>query len=95
MADDEWELVHAHTRADMLRDGWLVDVTELAAEAGFRRASVAFTSAAWMEATSGEADVERVRFRARGSAAPVGLVLHIGPGDHGEPVFTVLLDGED
>jgi hypothetical protein len=40
------EPIHCYTRADALEDGYLVDVTETAHEAGFRY-PVALTRAAW------------------------------------------------
>lgn len=43
---DGWEVIHTYTRADALRDGTLVDVTEAAREAGFRF-PVAVTRAVW------------------------------------------------
>jgi hypothetical protein len=43
---DEADLIHRYTRADALRDGVLIDVSETAKEAGFRY-PVALTRAAW------------------------------------------------
>jgi hypothetical protein len=43
---EEGDLVHRYTRADALRDGVLIDVTETAREAGIRW-PVALTCAAW------------------------------------------------
>src|SRR6476469_6356048 len=40
------DLIHAYSRADALRDGVLIDVTEMAAEAGIRY-PVALTSTVW------------------------------------------------
>jgi hypothetical protein len=45
MFDDE-DLIHRYTRADALRDGVLVDVSQTAREAGFKF-PVALTRAAW------------------------------------------------
>jgi hypothetical protein len=43
---DEADLIHRYTRADGLRDGVLIDVSEVAKEAGIRW-PVALTAAAW------------------------------------------------
>jgi hypothetical protein len=43
---EDAELVHRYTRADALRDGALIDVSETAREAGFKY-PVALTAAAW------------------------------------------------
>jgi hypothetical protein len=40
------DLIHAYTRADAIRDGVLIDVSETAREAGFRF-PVALTQAVW------------------------------------------------
>lgn len=40
------EVIHSYNRAQAIEDGHLIDVSEAAAEAGFR-VSVAITSAAW------------------------------------------------
>lgn len=45
------EVIHRYTRAQALSDGVLVDVTEIAREAGFR-APVALTVAAWDKAVA-------------------------------------------
>ena len=45
---DDAEVIHAYTRADALRDGVLIDVSEAAREAGFRF-PVALTAAAWVK----------------------------------------------
>jgi hypothetical protein len=42
------EIIHAYTRAQAIKDGDLMDVTALAAEAGFR-VPVALTAAAWSD----------------------------------------------
>ena len=44
-------LIHAYTRADAIADGALIDVTETAAENGYRF-PVAITCAAWAEAVA-------------------------------------------
>jgi hypothetical protein len=43
---EDAELIHPYSRADALRDGVLIDVSELAKDAGFRY-PVALTAAAW------------------------------------------------
>src|SRR5207237_8637716 len=43
---DEADLIHRYSRADALRDGVLIDVSETAKEAGIRY-PVALTAAAW------------------------------------------------
>jgi Family of unknown function (DUF6573) len=48
---DERDLIHRYTRADALRDGVLIDVTQAAQEAGFRW-PVAMTVAAWAKCGS-------------------------------------------
>ena len=124
-------LIYAYTRANAIADGTLVDVTELAHEAGFR-VPVAITAAAWSDCVAWSAadtlrqtsqdeagrlwDVlwmasiaarraigERCLFQfyrvPRGGRVtlprPTTLNLHIGPGDSGEPVVTVLMPHED
>jgi hypothetical protein len=129
---DLWKdapVVYAYNRAEAIEDGFLVDVTETAREAGFR-VPVAMTRGAWAEAVAWDAanrapqdeegrlwDVlwmawlaargrrnddtlhyEIVRVpNAPTATVPrrLALVLHIGPGDEGEPVVTVMLPGED
>lgn len=48
---DGWTLIHVHTRTDALRDGTLIDATDLARDAGFR-VPVALSAAAWADAVS-------------------------------------------
>lgn len=126
------EMIYSYTRKQAIEDGHLIDVSELASEAGFR-VPVAVTRAAWADCVEwGEADsssqtyqdetgrlwdvlwmamnaarrgagAQRLVFQLyrvpRGGRAVrprlVKLVLHIGPGDSGEPVITILLSGED
>jgi len=45
------ELIYSYTRAEALADGVLVDVSELAAEAGFR-IPVALTCGAWQQSVA-------------------------------------------
>lgn len=57
---------------------------------------------AWLAARGRRSDdrltytIVRIPNEARATVAgPLDLVLHIGPGDDGEPVVTVMLPGED
>lgn len=43
---DDMPLIHAYTRAEAIRDGVLIDVTDIARDAGFK-VPVAVTSAVW------------------------------------------------
>lgn len=43
---DNIEIIHAYTRADAIADGFLIDVTDMAIEAGFRY-PVALTDTVW------------------------------------------------
>lgn len=53
------DIIHTHTRADLLEDGDLVDVSALAQEAGFR-VSVAVTRAVWADCVAwSEEDTKR------------------------------------
>lgn len=125
------EVIHTYTRQQAIEDGYLVDVSHQAVEAGFCY-PVALTRAVWegcvawsdddsqRQAYQDEAgrlwDVlwmasraalrsrgERVRFQLyrvpRGGRGVrprlVTLVMHIGPGDEGEAVATVMLPGVD
>jgi Family of unknown function (DUF6573) len=45
---EDWELIHRYTRADALRDGTLIDVSETAREAGIRFPT-ALTRAVWAQ----------------------------------------------
>ncbi len=122
------EPISTYTRAQALDDGVLVDVSAIAAEAGFKW-PVAVTRAAWEHCVAwGEADSKRqvyqdeagrlwdVAFMASQAArwgrerfqlyrVPRGgrgvrprlvtLQMHCGPGDEGEPVVTIMLQGEN
>lgn len=127
------DLIHAYTRADMLEDGELIDVTEIGLEAGFT-VPVALTRTVWADcvewspadnarkhACQDEAGrlwdvvymarvygarnatgsrvvfpVYRVPREGRGTRPRlVQLHLHIGPGDAGEPVITIMQPGEE
>lgn len=123
--------IHVYTRSQALADGVLVDVSELASEAGFR-IPVALTRAVWedcvawteldsrrqtlqdqvgrlwdvlwlasLAAKRGRRDrvsFEIYRVPRDGKAARpkrVHLQMHIGPGDAGGPVISIMLPGED
>lgn len=45
---EEFDFIHRYSRADAIRDGVLIDVSEVAKEAGFR-IPVALTAAVWTE----------------------------------------------
>jgi len=121
-------VISVYSREQALEDGSLVDVSQLAADAGFK-VPVALTAAAWADCVAWDAEREvcpqdetgrlwdvlmMARFAASQSPAsnrvgfgvlrvPCGrlrpelarLVLHIGPGDRGEPVITIMQPEED
>lgn len=126
--------VYTYTRAQAIADGVLVDVANMAQEAGFR-IPVAMSIAAWTDCVAwSDEDSKRQVYqdesgrlwdvlyvaslaarRARGSALntvnfelyrvpccghavqprKTALKLHVGPGDAGEPVITIMLPNED
>lgn len=126
------DLIHVHTRAQLLADGDLIDVSETAREAGVRW-PVALTRAvhadcvAWTRTDLYQDEpgrlwdvmsmlVHRLRIAAHrdedGDALPfvvyrlapdatdyeptvARLVARVDGGDDGEPVITVLTEGED
>jgi hypothetical protein len=126
----DFEVIHSYTRAQAIQDGVLIDVSELARQAGFR-VPLVLTAAVWEHCvawSAGEAHPQDEQGRAwdvvwmsanaaraqrrcettnhlwfevlvvpRGGQAPVKtvLTLHIGPGDEGEAVGTVMFPGED
>lgn len=128
-------VILSYTRADAVADGVLIDVTDVAAEAGFT-VPVALTSAVWVDCVAwcAEAEARKASFTGQDEAgrlwdvltmASVGIrragsgdrtqfQLHrvpptgkavnprrvvlevvIGPGDHAEPVITIMQPGED
>jgi hypothetical protein len=126
---DDAPVISSYTRSQAIADGVLVDVTEMAAEAGFKLA-VALTRDAWSTAVEWDDthggfqdetgrlwdvvwmaglaarrhrggdrvafDVLRVPNRPGAIAAQsVELVVCVGPGDHGEPVVTIMLPSDD
>lgn len=70
-------LVHAYTRAQALADGMLVDVSEVAREAGFK-VPVALTAAVWAELREAEEGSGRVAAGIRPSMGRVP-VRELGP----------------
>lgn len=63
MAEIFGEPIHIYTRAQAIEDGVLVDVTETAAEAGFKW-PVAMSRAAWEDCVAwGEADNKRQTYQ--------------------------------
>lgn len=127
---EEFEVVFRYTRADALKDGVLVDVSERAREAGFR-IPLAMTERVWndcvywpetepaIQDTEGRlwdvlfmaaaAARRAAALRLQGATAfdlvvvprggrtpvPTRLVLHVGPGDAGEAVATLMFPDED
>ena len=133
LADLFGEVIDAYTRAEAIADGVLIDVSELARDAGFRH-PVAMTSGAWADCVAwtrednnrqvhqdltgrlwdllwmascairaarsdgSELFFELYRVPRDGrsiNAVLCQLKLVVGPGDHGEPVITILLPRED
>lgn len=126
------DVIYAYTRAQALADGYLVDVSKMAKEAGFK-ISTALTRSVWEDCVAWNDDdnkrqtyqdedgrlwdvlymasmaarnslnseqlkyqLYRVPRGGRGKRARlVTLKLHIGPGDHGEPVVTIMQPNED
>lgn len=130
------QVIVSITRAELLQDGTLVDVSKMAAEAGFK-VPVAITAEAWADCVAwtdddshrqtyqdvdgrlwdvlwmAHAAIQQARHRqANASSLPFQLYripadgrsqrprltqlkLVIGPGDHGEPVVTILLPQQD
>ena len=58
------EPISIYTREEALRDGVLVDVTELAHRNGFKVAPVAFTRALWAKCEGDNEELDTVRSRA-------------------------------
>lgn len=121
------EAIYAHTRAQAIEDGGLVDVSDTARECGFKW-PVAVTRAVWARYITpdprsipyGQSEGGRLwdtlsmlrfairRLQAKGlvyyrlyyiqkarQRRLVALKAHFGPGDHGEPVITVMAVDED
>jgi len=124
---EDAEIIYAYTRAQAIEDGVLIDVSELAGEAGFKY-PVAVTCGLWAEVIepdeaskkSGQSEIGRLwdilmvlRLVIR-KAANTEMILFnplfvfngqkpitkqlkavCGPGDHYEPVITIMLPNED
>lgn len=127
------DVIHTHTRAQLIEDGDLIDVSTVAREAGFT-IPVAMSRAVWADCVEWTAEtakrketlqdeagrlwdvlwMARLAARASGGEArrlfallrvPVQgrgnrprrvlLAMHIGPGDAGEPVITIMQPNED
>ena len=74
---DDVEVIHSYSRADAIADGTLVDVSELAAEAGFRH-PVAMTRAAWVDLVQwDDADEKRKGFTGNSETGRLWDVLNI------------------
>ena len=117
-------LIYAYTRAQALEDGVLVDVSELAREAGFVW-PVALTAAVWAlvedippryrawqtvegrtydvlwmaycairSAEHSDTELRYTLLLDHGRHRYLTLKLVTGPGDHGEPVVTIMLPDE-
>lgn len=133
--DNFWkdaEVIHTYSRAEAIEDGFLIDVTSVAKEAGFK-IPVAVTSALWAEFVALPTEyrgcqdesgrlwdvlwMARYAARREQNAETVYPVMRLrrirpdgedsrrldtlrfkalcGPGDQGEPVITLMLEGED
>lgn len=127
------EIIHTHTRAQLIEDCDLIDVTETAKEAGFT-VPVALSRAVWADCVEWTEETDkrkatiqdesgrlwdvvymaRLAARVRGDSQRriyelyrvpvqgrgikprrVALAMHIGPGDAGEPVITIMMPDED
>ena len=120
---EQADLIHSYSRAEALADGVLVDVSEMAQEAGFK-VPVAITSAVWADVNdipkskqgiqdvegrlwdilwvasvlARQADGDQLNFRIHmdlGRKKNYYLRSVIGPGDHAEPVITIMRQDED
>jgi len=122
------EVIYSYTRAQAIEDGYLVDVTETASEAGIKY-PVAVTRTVWdgyitpdkRSRKHGQSESGRLwdifsiyRFAVKRNIFSadtlyfhvyfimkekqkrlIPLKAHIGPGDNGEPVITIMKPGED
>jgi hypothetical protein len=111
-------MIVSYSRADAIRDGVLVDVTELARKAGFKIHTV--MTCGVVQAVAGQFDRDEAKQAALLAVLQElhQVTLHnivsgrdsdrvffdiglaklwalCGPGDQGEPVLTVMLEGED
>jgi hypothetical protein len=120
---DDADVIYQYSRKQAIEDGVLVDISEMAREAGIKfpvavtRSVFAvledtsapaqdFQGRAWdmlmifrVEARSCDSDEIHFAplFTTAGSKkpGPVPMWAKCGPGDEGEPVVTILLEGED
>jgi len=122
----EEDIISTYTRAQAIEDGVLVDVSEMAKEAGIKY-PVAVTARVWGEVITpdersrpyGQSETGRLwdvlmvfRYMAKNVTATqllfkvifimkerqrrtITLKALAGPGDHGEPVITIMFPGED
>ncbi len=122
---DDFEAIYTYTRDQAIEDGVLIDVSDMAKEAGFKW-PVAVTVNVWVyyivpdeksrsygqseegrlwdlltmlrlsSQNGGEIITLKVYFLMEGNKRRlVTLKAVAGPGDHGEPVITIMLPGED
>lgn len=123
-------VIFAYTRAEAIADGVLIDVSQMAAQAGLRY-PVAITDHAWAELVAwsdenpaiqdetgrlwdvlmatraaiahSSSSTDRVTVavlrvpNSPTATTPViaQFIAHCGPGDEGEPVITLMLEGDD
>lgn len=120
----EFPVIYSYTRAQAIDDGVLVDLSNLAKEAGFKwpvaitcgvyellndthQASQSFEGRAWdllmvlhfeiKRSKNGDVVYFAPYFNAstHSEPRPYKLWSKCGPGDHGEPVITIMLIDED
>jgi hypothetical protein len=122
------DIISTYTRANAIEDGVLIDVSELAREAGFRwpvaitngvdevlsdipagsledytgrlwdvltLAALAARSAGGRDWITFDVHITRPNRPHRLTRQVQTFKSHAGPGDDGEPVVTIMLDGED
>lgn len=91
MEENIWkdaEVISAYSRRDALEDGVLVDLSDLAREAGFL----------WpLAVTQGREVFFAPYFLTEAGKPPqqVSMRAVSGPGDDGEPAITVMIEAED
>jgi hypothetical protein len=114
------DVIYSYTRAQALADGELVDVSEMARQAGIKyptavtrslwagyikpegRKDVDWKGRLWdvlflfaMYAKRAPPNQNRIRFKCKlGNRTPI-IVAHVGGGDKGEPVITIMLPEDD
>jgi len=120
---DDADIVFKYTRQQAIEDGVLVDISEMAREAGIKFPVAAtqgvfavlsetsatgqdFEGRTWdllmvfrMQAKASDSDVIHFAplfvMESDGKAKPIPMWAKCGPGDHGEGVITIMLEGED